>query len=162
MGIWTFNGMNNGSYTQRALEHEGEHVPSQCFVVMRPNSRKVPKEARREKNTMLAVSHQHKSARRRADGNTYCATSVASLRTAQNRRTTGLFTWAILHPLNFFHLIVLFCPLRGQHFSTFSHYTLSAPKKKFFCSFLLLLKRLKKKKSPTDKNDTPFVVVICV
>lgn len=49
-------------YTQRALEQEREHIPSQCFVVMRPNSRKVPKEARREKNTMLTVSQQHKSA----------------------------------------------------------------------------------------------------
>lgn len=115
MGIWTFNGTNNGSYTQRALEHEGEHIPSQCFVVMRPNSRKVPKEARREKNTMLAVSHQHKSARGRANGNTCCATPVASLRKAQNRKTTGLFTWAILHPLNFLSLIVLFYPLLGQH-----------------------------------------------
>ena len=67
-GIWTLNGTNN--YTLRALKHEGEHIPSQCFVVMRPNSRKVPKEARREKNTMLAVSHQHKSARERADDNT--------------------------------------------------------------------------------------------
>lgn len=84
--------MNDGSYTQSALVHKGEHVPSQCFVVMRPNSRKVPKEAGREKNTMLAVLHQHKSARGRADGKTYCATPVISLRKAQSNKNTGLFT----------------------------------------------------------------------
>lgn len=113
---------------------------------MRPNSKKAPKEARREKNTMLAVSHQHKSARGRADCNTRCATPVASLRKAWNRNTTGLFTWAILHPLNFLHLIVLFCPLLGQHFM-FSHCPLSALKK-ISTSFLT---EMVKKKSPPIK-----------
>lgn len=77
-----------GCFTQPALEGYGEHVPSQGLVVMCPNSRNVPREARREKNTTLAVSHQHKSARRRADGNTSCAAPVASLRKARNRKTT--------------------------------------------------------------------------
>lgn len=141
MGIWSFDGTNNESYTQRALEHEGEHVPSQCFVVMRPNSRKVPKEARREKNTMLAVSHQHKSARGRADGNTCCATPVASLRKAQNRKTTGLLGNSA--PTKFPQS---YCPILSFAGAAFLHlFTLLTlcTEKKNSRSFLLLLKWFK-------------------
>lgn len=128
-GVW--RGWKSGSHAQAALKGYGEHVPSQGLVVMCPNSRNVPREARREKNTPLAESHQHQLAGRRADGNTCCATPVASLRKAWNGKTTGLVTWAILHPLKFLCLIVLVCPFWGQYLVIFSPCSLSALKKKF-------------------------------